>query len=1377
MKNLYTLTFTLLSFCIFGQSSYNIDDVHNQQIDLNGEAITLYDNGGANNDYDIVEFADSVSFIAENLSFDSQIKVTFNPINSNGDLIDVDGTSLCNFHGVKIYDGYNNLIGTYCNSVHPEPELTLFGGSISIVAYCDGEGSGFEGFDITIEEVMFEQNYTGPYTYGGTEDDEAFSIIKTQDGNYFISGRTKSNDEDVPNNGESSNNTWSLKVDLDGNKLWVTDKFDGFHYNSHIEEIQSGYLVSEGKFLLKYNKDNGDLINSYEVISTGSVFGESFEKTDDGGVLVAISREYDDDFEVYFTKLSSQLEPEIIIERPSPNIEWGQRIISILRDVNGDYVCVGEKQQVNSGCNGGCFTSLVDNNQENAGCPDHDIWILRLSSNFSVKSSYVFGGDSDERLYSGGIDQGGNVYLTGRSLFSDNSGPCSSVGPDGLGDSDANVNHWITKLNRSNNILETNYLFQSDGYYPGYSVKVGNGDQLMVTSYGNVDIYSSQDLSFVKNVEESFILEVADVIVDSNQEDCFAFAGKDVFFIKPSSSEVINFNNYYSFVRSICDESTVVRCDQAISIGCGETYVGSTIGMSNDFASGDYSCTTSTASFDGPDQVFVVEKTLSSGYLNVTMFHPNSSSNNLSVFIFNECGDQMSCQVKGNNIGSGQNILGEWIQDNPDPQPAGTYYIVVDGSDATVTSEFSLTVTCSQIQEISGTSINCGQKLEGETNAFGTNNQSIYYGDAPYTNANYGNIAPERVYEFSLTEAQTVTITLDDFETDEDFELYLAYADCPASILSPEFCTIASSTNPAGNMELIEEDLTDGDYLIIVDGYRKNVSLEPTIGTYDLEVFGCDSPIEVIFDIGAECGAVGSEVEIPITVENFNEISSFMFDIELPASANYEIVGVANFHPLFTDIDLYSSFPTSNSGTIIWFDNTFTPRTLTNGTKIFDLVVKVNNYFNDDVIVNGDNAVIDSPINNVEARVKEGALCAINSVEVEGLVYNEDGVPAKNVQVALIGQASFSTFTDDDGYYKFEELETGEYEIKCEYDGPLGEGVDVVDLVKVRGHFLNLLTLDSDYKLIAADVRRDEAINVIDVSNVLGISLNKLNSLQGNTSWRFIPAALDISNNPLAEDLPTSITINVNSSIIGQDFIAVKIGDVTNDAMTELQKDETSTRSGSDWSIKIGDVEGFQEDSISVGFMQDGITDITSLGLDILYDTLFLLPISLESDLPGFSEANYTIEDGLIKVVWADALLNPFDLTVNDALTVNFAVDDRAEGTTTVSATNVKATNGALDEVDVDVQSGTITVEMVSGTHVLASSAIKIYPNPSKEDVVVECNGDFKYRIYNVSGQLLRSGKGKNEIVLSDDSFLGSGVYFMRIYNGEGDRMVKVRRI
>jgi len=117
-------------------------------------------------------------------------------------------------------------------------------------------------------------------------------------------------------------------------------------------------------------------------------------------------------------------------------------------------------------------------------------------------------------------------------------------------------------------------------------------------------------------------------------------------------------------------------------------------------------------------------------------------------------------------------------------------------------------------------------------------------------------------------------------------------------------------------------------------------------------------------------------------------------------------------------------------------------------------------------------------------------------------------------------------------------------------------GVTTFDLVTISKHILNINTLDSPYKMIAADANNSGTITTLDLVQIRKLILFIDNEFSNNTSWRFVDGAYNFPNasNPWAEVFPEVININnVTADQLSNNFVAVKIGDVNGSALKMLQ--------------------------------------------------------------------------------------------------------------------------------------------------------------------------------------------------------------------------------
>ncbi len=107
-------------------------------------------------------------------------------------------------------------------------------------------------YDFWIVKINGDGSLIWEKTYGGTGIDRSYSITNTLDGGYVVTGQTLSSDTDVTkSNGESD--IWLIKLDGNGELLWE-NAFGG----SGFELAEDVQLMSDGGFMIVGNSKSAD---------------------------------------------------------------------------------------------------------------------------------------------------------------------------------------------------------------------------------------------------------------------------------------------------------------------------------------------------------------------------------------------------------------------------------------------------------------------------------------------------------------------------------------------------------------------------------------------------------------------------------------------------------------------------------------------------------------------------------------------------------------------------------------------------------------------------------------------------------------------------------------------------------------------------------------------------------------------------------------------------------------------------------------------------------------------------------------------------------------------------------------------------------------
>ena len=262
--------------------------------------------------------------------------------------------------------------------------------------------------------------------------------------------------------------------------------------------------------------------------------------------------------------------------------------------------------------------------------------------------------------------------------------------------------------------------------------------------------------------------------------------------------------------------------------------------------------------------------------------------------------------------------------------------------------------------------------------------------------------------------------------------------------------------------------------------------------------------------------------------------------------------------------------------------------------------------------------------------------------------------------------------------------------------------------------------MDSPYKIVAADVNNDKELSAADLLEVRKLILGTIVEFKDNGSWRFIDAGFEFEDptDVFATPIPGDYKIPTLNNDMTIDFIALKIGDVNNNAVSSLNNVVTTTRDRQSIELVAENQEFTDGEFVSVPVSFG--TDMTVTGMQFTlemnnsleFNGLTSKALDINDNNIGFSK----LSDGMISISWD----TPEGMSL-DADEVLFEINF----TSVVSgeiANELKINSKAIDAEMYDSNLETYSIDFVIGGRDVNTNEFVLYqntPNPFGESTLI----------------------------------------------------------
>jgi len=374
--------------------------------------------------------------------------------------------------------------------------------------------------------------------------------------------------------------------------------------------------------------------------------------------------------------------------------------------------------------------------------------------------------------------------------------------------------------------------------------------------------------------------------------------------------------------------------------------------------------------------------------------------------------------------------------------------------------------------------------------------------------------------------------------------------------------------------------------------------------------------------------------------------------------------------------------------------------------------------------------------------------------------------------------------TNESGDYAFlSNLENANYEITVLKDDDHTNGVSTLDLVLIQRHIVGFADLDSPYKVIAADINRDDKVSSIDIVELRKLILGVQEEFESNTSWRFVDNTQQFVD-PLAPwpvDEQKDID-DLTANMTAEDFVAVKIGDVNATATHNVVGANTEVRSGNTMLLEIEDKAVKAGDLVEIVVSSAEFKNVAGLQMTMEFDGLTFSDIAGNAINVNAGNVGF-ISDKVITMSWntSATVTTTENLFVITALaTKNGNISEMINVTNRVITpevyTSITADSGGTLEIN-NIEFGIRGGKTVA----LANELMQNEPNPFKESTTISFNlakaSKATLTVRDVAGKLIYTINGDYNAGLNTITLENLDVAGVLYYSLEAEDYTATRKM
>jgi len=395
---------------------------------------------------------------------------------------------------------------------------------------------------------------------------------------------------------------------------------------------------------------------------------------------------------------------------------------------------------------------------------------------------------------------------------------------------------------------------------------------------------------------------------------------------------------------------------------------------------------------------------------------------------------------------------------------------------------------------------------------------------------------------------------------------------------------------------------------------------------------------------------------------------------------------------------------------------------------------------------------------------------------VSGVLATEVNAVVEDVFVNLIG-SELHTMSNVEGRFDFRNMAAGgSYAVNPEKNDDHMNGVSTLDLVFIQRHVLSLAKITSPYKLIAADVNKDQKITAADLVELRKLILGTTAQFANNKSWRFVDKNYTFQDATFAqgEAFPEVYNIENLNTDMTTDFVAVKIGDINGNVKTNNFNQNLESRSNNNLVLTTDKKSFVEGQEVRIPVKTNSNSELSGLQFTLSFDPDLLSLTSIDPAAMNVNDQNVgfnRINEGIITISWNDATSVGFK---TDQTLFNLTFMAKENGSTEdLIQINSDVTKAEAYDLNVQIMNVIWEVDGRTANHDFALH--QNAPNPFKETTIIGFDLPMAtfatITVHDITGKVVKVAningvKGYNTLELNKAE-LSSGVMYYSLKAGE----------